>query len=347
MLPSLLRPVVPADVREEFLIAPHHPDRLGRPAARLGAITDDRFQQTLTWNVFRTLGLLAPAFWRRRFHLRRTGDRDAVPAQVLRVSLWRSLPLPPIQRIDGAQPDVVVDVIVETEHVVWTLIVANRVYGSTVHDRVTQVIDAGGWLAGAREHYFGVIEGDSDPGSIGESLKRRYARSSASLQLRLDLRGPALVGCLCAGEHFPEEATSFLKLPQDVELHQLTSCSCGSTPSSRLRNAVRHAEKATNPRARVPASARSPSAFNTAINGPYQPFTRHLHTCGNSRIRVRFEHETAPTSCSASSGLVTGSASAPHYERFARPAFDRELSSISKRNHPRKVKAQRGAERAN
>jgi hypothetical protein len=191
MLPSLLRPQVPADIREEFVIAPHHPDRLGRPAARNGAIADDRFQQTLTWNVFRTLELLTPAFWLRRFHLRLTGDPDTVPTQVLRVSLWRSLPLPPIQRIDGAQPDVVVDVVVETEHVVWTLIVANRVYESTVHDRVTQVIDAGGWLAGARDHYFGVIEGDSDSGSIGDSLKRRYARSSASFQLRSASRGPA------------------------------------------------------------------------------------------------------------------------------------------------------------
>ncbi len=139
MLPSLLRSQVPTEVREEFVIAPHHPDRLGRPAARPGAITDDRFQQTLTWNVFRTLELLTPAFWLRRFHLRLTGDPDTVPAQVLRVSLWRSLPLPPIQRIDGGQPDVVVDVVVETEHVVWTLIVANRVYGSTVHDWVMRV----------------------------------------------------------------------------------------------------------------------------------------------------------------------------------------------------------------
>lgn len=85
MLPRLLRPQVSADVREEFVIASHHPDRLGRPAARLGAITTDRFHQTVTWNVFRTLELLAPAYWLRRFHLRLTGDPAVVPAQVLSV----------------------------------------------------------------------------------------------------------------------------------------------------------------------------------------------------------------------------------------------------------------------
>jgi hypothetical protein len=173
------------------VVAPHHSDRLRLPAPRRGTITDDRFQQTLTWNVFRTLELLDPAFWLRRFHQRLTGDPSAVPAQVLRVSLWHPLPLPPIQRIDGSRPDVVVDVIVETEHAVWTLIVASRAQAGNVHERTSEVIDAGGWLAGVREHYCGVIEEDTDTRSIGDSLKKRYARSIASVQLRSASRGPA------------------------------------------------------------------------------------------------------------------------------------------------------------
>jgi hypothetical protein len=191
MMLLALRPNTPADLLEEFVIAPHHPDRLRRPAAKLGAIPDERFQQAVTWNVFRALELLAPAFWLRRFHQRLIGDPSVVPAQVLRISLWQSLPLPPIQRIDGARPDVAVDVIVETEHAVWTLIVAGTAQAANVHQRMTEVIDAGGWLAGVREHYCGVIEDDTDTTSIGDSLKRRYARSTASVQLRSASRGPA------------------------------------------------------------------------------------------------------------------------------------------------------------
>jgi hypothetical protein len=190
MLPTLLRPNIPADVRGEFVIAPHHPDRLRRPVSRPGAVAADQFQQALTWNVFRTLELLAPAFWLRRFHLRLTGDPAAVPAQVLRVSLWQPLQLPPIQRIDGVRPEVLVDVIVETEHAVWTLIVAKSAQAGDVHERMTELIDAGGWLAGAREHYCGAIEEDTDT-RIGHSLKKRYGRSSASIQLRSASRGPA------------------------------------------------------------------------------------------------------------------------------------------------------------
>jgi hypothetical protein len=56
---------------------------------------------------------------------------------------------------------------------------------------MSEVIDAGAWLAGVREHYFGVIEEDTDTGSIANLLKERYARSTASVQLRSASRGPA------------------------------------------------------------------------------------------------------------------------------------------------------------
>jgi hypothetical protein len=78
-----------------------------------------------------------------------------------------------------APPDVVVDVIVETEYAVWTLIVVSRAQAGNVHERTSEVIDAGGWLAGVREHYCGVIEEDADTQSIGDSLKKRYARPAS------------------------------------------------------------------------------------------------------------------------------------------------------------------------
>ena len=55
---------------DRFVIAPHHPDRLRRPALPPGAVLDQRFNQALVWNTFRTLELIAPSFWLRRFHLR-------------------------------------------------------------------------------------------------------------------------------------------------------------------------------------------------------------------------------------------------------------------------------------
>jgi hypothetical protein len=70
----------------------------------------------------------------------------------------------------------------ETEHAVWTLVVAKSAQAGDVHERIAEVVDAGGWLAGVREHYCGVIE-EGNEARLGDSLKERYGRSSASIQL--------------------------------------------------------------------------------------------------------------------------------------------------------------------
>ena len=191
MLPSWFGPRPHADVRDQLVIAPHHPDRLHRPTPRPGAIERERFQQTLTWNVFRTLELLPPAFWVRRLHIRLTGDESPAAPQIVKVSLWPRLPLPPIQRIDGARPDAIADVVIETEHAVWTLIVTEGSAHSTDDvDRVAQLVDAGAWLAGGREYYCGVIDAGTRGAWVCDMQKARYSRSRDSVGLRSATRGP-------------------------------------------------------------------------------------------------------------------------------------------------------------
>lgn len=179
------------DERERFVIAPHHPDRLRRPPPSPAATSDERLRQALTWNIFRTLELVSPSFWLRRFHLRLTGEPSVVPPQIARVHLWQHLPLPPIQRIDGGRPDVVADVVIETEHAVWTLVAASARNNIIDIDQPAAVVDAGAWFAGARHHHCGVIEWSATSTSLGSVLEGRYSRSRESARLRSATRGPA------------------------------------------------------------------------------------------------------------------------------------------------------------
>jgi hypothetical protein len=176
--------------RDTLVIAPHHPDRLRRPAVGGSGVAQERCQQAFAWNVFRTLELLPPAFWIRRLHARLGAEHFPAAAQTSRIHLWRSLPLPPAQRIDGAKADVVVDVTIETELAVWTLMLASdrdqRVFDSDVStgDPIARIIDAAAWRAGTRAHYFGIVEARTTATSIGSVLKRRYSRSRDSVHLR-------------------------------------------------------------------------------------------------------------------------------------------------------------------
>lgn len=184
----------PADAedvdRTRLVIVPHHPDRLRRPGARPG-VSDDRVRQALTWNIFRTLELLPPAFWLRRLHLRLTGEPLTATPHTVQVSLWRALPLPPIQRIDGGLSDVAADAVIETEHGAWTFLAARGAHWSEDEAAVAPLIDAGAWLAGARDHYCGVIEAIGSDTPLARVLETRYARSRESVALRSATRGPA------------------------------------------------------------------------------------------------------------------------------------------------------------
>ena len=109
----------------QLIVCPHHPDQLRRPASRPGALHADNLEYALTWNVFRTLELLPPAFWLRRLQARLQSAQslEAAP-QIVRVELWRALPLPPAQQlIDPDRTEPVADILIETEHAVWTLMV--------------------------------------------------------------------------------------------------------------------------------------------------------------------------------------------------------------------------------
>lgn len=187
---SASRTAVSHHDRTRFVIAAHHPDRLRRPQPAAANGHDERFHQALTWNVFRTLELVTPSFWLRRFHVRMTGEASLVAPQMCRVQLWAPLPLPPIQRIDGDRPAALADVVIETEHDVWTLLVASAAAAADEHDRAGAVVDAGAWRAGARQHHCGVIE-SAGSGGFGSLLQARYARSRESTRLRSVTRGPA------------------------------------------------------------------------------------------------------------------------------------------------------------
>ena len=126
MLPLKFRRPVTSSDHASLVVAPHHPDRLRRPMPAAWAAGDDAFVYALTWNVFRTLELIAPSFWLRRLHLRLTGEASLLAPQIMSVRLWPELHLPPIRRIDGRRSDVPVDVVIETEHDVWTILVARE-----------------------------------------------------------------------------------------------------------------------------------------------------------------------------------------------------------------------------
>ena len=199
--------VVLDNTRDRLIVWPHHPDRLRRPTSRLGALDADNLQHALAWNVFRTLELLPPAFWLRRLQARsQSGQSLEAAPQIVRVGLWRALPLPPAQRlIDPDRTEPMADILIETEHAVWTLMVRRDDWLEVTEegiDPVARLIDAGSWFAGTRDYHCGLIVFDPERTPVAKALVQRYGRSKNSLSLRSGSKsGPKVnvrgVGLMC------------------------------------------------------------------------------------------------------------------------------------------------------
>jgi hypothetical protein len=187
VLDYLRSPRVRDSVRS-FVIRPHHPDLLRRPDA---ASHRGSTAAALTWNLFRALELMPPTYWLRRLNAA-LGVVPSRPAPVtVEVGLWRSLPAPP--GVAAAAP-LQADVLIETEHAVWALLVCDGADVSPaasdgVADSLTMLACIASWYAGRRACYVGVVTGDPVSAPLAAALVRRYQHSPAALQLRMPRHG--------------------------------------------------------------------------------------------------------------------------------------------------------------
>jgi hypothetical protein len=176
----------------DIILLDHHPDLAGRPPGALGDVKAHNRCTAMTWNVFRTLHLIPPSFWLRRFRARLVGLSSLEPpSQTMDVRLWFALPAPPQS---GYDERIDVDVLVETETAVYGVLVFNESDVDTgdssraCPDAVLRVIDAVSWYAGVRECYIALVTSDPSHTPIGTSLVRRYGASREVTFRRLSHR---------------------------------------------------------------------------------------------------------------------------------------------------------------
>ena len=75
------------------------------------------------------------------------------------------------------------DILIETEHAVWTLMVRPDGWLEETEagsDSVARLIDAGSWLAGTRDYHFGLIVFDPECTPVAKALVQRYRRSKTA-----------------------------------------------------------------------------------------------------------------------------------------------------------------------
>ena len=170
-----------------LFISPYHPDTLRQPIETVVTHTD-RLRHALTWNVFRTLEQIAPAFWMRPLVAALGGLADdyASAPHVCSVSCWDWLDPAPVAMLRRARRSAVrADVIIDTDDTVMTLLVPDaadvlaRVLSDTAEGGLLDLVEATSFKSGVRVAYVAVVlppECDSD---IWMTRVRRRANAIA------------------------------------------------------------------------------------------------------------------------------------------------------------------------
>ena len=180
----------------EFILLDHHPDLARRPDTRPGRVEGDTRRTALTWNMFRTLELIAPTFWLRRFRARLGLFTTLNPGtSSLSVRLWVNLPAPAVA---CSREPVHVDALIDTDTTVYGVMAFNDrdlEPGDTTAarpDAVLRVIDAVSGYAGIRDCYIALITSHQSDTPTGSALIERYRASRDGLLRRLPHRRDGL-----------------------------------------------------------------------------------------------------------------------------------------------------------
>jgi hypothetical protein len=181
---------------DELILLDHHPDLFGRPEARPGLVAAENRRAALTWNVFRTLELIAPSFWLRRFRARLDWLTSLEPGtHSMSVRLWAALPTTGNRRL---HEPVCVDAIIDTDTAVYgvmTFAGSDLAAGDSSlarPDAVVRVIDAVSQHAGVRDCYIALITSQWSDTPVGTALIERYRGSREMLLRRLPHRRDGL-----------------------------------------------------------------------------------------------------------------------------------------------------------
>jgi len=198
-----------------LVVSAHHPDVL-----KIGGDATPAPAQALTWNVFRTLELMPPAFWLRRFNACLNLEPPRPAPTTARIQLWPELAVAPAL-IEPGQTRVEADVLIETEHGVWALIVCHGDLvlpaRDTAPDQLAMLAHAASWHARRRDCWIGVIVEDARQAPIAASLVRRYRASRHALRLRVPPRSPDLANVLGCGMTTWRDLVTILRDAADAD----------------------------------------------------------------------------------------------------------------------------------
>lgn len=188
------------DFRDNLIIDRYDPVFATMRGTKLGHLRSENSEDALTWNVFRTLRQIDPAYWFPPLFAHAFGrDVEKLPHMV-DLHLWPAVAPPPeLFLFQGDEGESEIDILIETERATWFIEakyrhdVKEKTTNNPERDQVLRNIDVGSWYAGVRDFYFALLVLDDERSPVGIALIEKYAKSKDEIMKRLPHRPDGLL----------------------------------------------------------------------------------------------------------------------------------------------------------
>ncbi|SRR6266446_6700680 len=190
------------DFRDNLIIDRYDPEFIRMRGSKLRWMSSENSEDAVTWNVFRSLRQVDPQLWFPRLFEGAFPKHQVEDARVVTIDLWKRLSPPVSLRLMVEEGQSEIDVIIETESLVWFLEakyksdISKRTKHGPDREQIIRNIDVGSWFAGRRKFYFSLLILDEFHTPVGKSLIESYTQSPDSIIARLSHREDK-IGNLC------------------------------------------------------------------------------------------------------------------------------------------------------
>jgi predicted RNase H-like nuclease len=150
------------DFRDNLIIDRYHPNLASMRGSKRDRLRSENSEDALTWNVFRSLVQIDPAFWWPRLHAKAFPNTPPPPTpHTVTTRLWIKVSTPPALRTAEGVSEI--DITIETEVSVWFIEAKFKsdISTETSHgperNQIVRNVDVGSWYAGTRDFYFSLL----------------------------------------------------------------------------------------------------------------------------------------------------------------------------------------------
>jgi hypothetical protein len=173
--------IISENFRDNLIISKYDNQLFNMRTKKLNDMCSENSEDVLTWNVFKSLGQIAPRLWLPNI-FSKAFNAEFLYDTLVKIDLWKSIEPPKsITDFQKAEGNTEADIIIESDKFVWFIEakyksdIEMRTTNNENRDQLLRNIDVGSLYSGDRDFYFSLLYFDEEKTKDGMARIELYS----------------------------------------------------------------------------------------------------------------------------------------------------------------------------